>query len=393
MGATTRGVFQRRLNAARSARGHASVHRNGLGARRTAAALAVGMTAALALTGSVVSAPAAGAAMTYQVTNYDNDGTSGVYLRNSSNINDVVRDAAHYLTYGTSVNLICAEWGSAVGPYSNTAWDYVQVVNGPNAGKFGHLSEHWLNTPVATNQHVAGETSCGAPVASPPPVSGTYVDHGTAVRFCPWLTNAGCQPAGGPTVATNQSVSMICWRKGSWYVGDYGTDMFFWVHTSSGANGYVSASYVKRQTSVGWCGDNKRLTAAETAVARYGQVWASTADKSLFSASEWSPGPVGEWSGDCVKLGYVAWHAAGVWVPKSNAINNYAYYHNRGLIHLGVPPTGALVFYNLTSLGHEAVALADGWVAATRGLDNQYLSNTVYPYTSKPNYLGWAMPA
>lgn len=123
----------------------------------SAVLVAGGMTVGV----TVTSAPAYGAGLVYQVTNYDNDGTHGVYLRNSSNINDVIRDAAHYVTYGTSVQLICAEWGSSVGPHANTAWDYVRVLSGPNIGRYGHLSEHWLNTPVSTNQHVSGEPSCG----------------------------------------------------------------------------------------------------------------------------------------------------------------------------------------------------------------------------------------
>jgi len=123
-----------------------------------------------------VSAPASATILTYQVTNYDNDGTHGVYLRNSSNVNNVNRDSAHYVTYGTSVQLVCAEWGSSVGPHTNTAWDYVRVLNGPNAGKYGHLSEHWLNTPVNTNQHVSGEPACGStptpPSPTPTPIGG-----------------------------------------------------------------------------------------------------------------------------------------------------------------------------------------------------------------------------
>jgi surface antigen len=107
----------------------------------------------------------------YQVTNYDNDGTHGVYLRNSSNVNDVNRDSAHYVTYGTNVSLICGEQGSPVGPYANTAWDYVEVVSGPLAGAHGHLSEHWLNTPVGANEHVPGEPTCGSSAPPPPPQS------------------------------------------------------------------------------------------------------------------------------------------------------------------------------------------------------------------------------
>jgi chitodextrinase len=99
---------------------------------------------------------AAAPTLNYQVTNYDNDGTTGVYLRNSANINDVIRDGAHFVPYGTTVTLICGGFGSAVGPSANTAWDYVRVSD----GRTGWISEHWLNTPIGPNQHVAGEPNC-----------------------------------------------------------------------------------------------------------------------------------------------------------------------------------------------------------------------------------------
>jgi len=104
----------------------------------------------------VSAAPPPPQSFDYQVTNYDADGTHGVYLRNSSNVNDVNRDSAHYVLYGTTVTLLCGGWGSPVGPHNNTAWDYVRVSD----GRTGWLSEHWLNTPVGPSQHVPGEPSC-----------------------------------------------------------------------------------------------------------------------------------------------------------------------------------------------------------------------------------------
>ena len=136
--------------------------------RRLAAGLGAALVAAAALVAVPLATPAQ-AAFVYQVTNYDHDGTRGVYLRNSANIDDVVRDPAHYVTYGTSVELICAEFGSSVGPHANTAWDYVRVVDGPRAGTYGHLSEHWVNTPVGPGQHVSGLPACGSGGPPPPP--------------------------------------------------------------------------------------------------------------------------------------------------------------------------------------------------------------------------------
>ncbi|GAB3665327.1 hypothetical protein GCM10027596_31320 [Nocardioides korecus] len=125
---------------------------------------------------------ASASGLVFSVTNYDNDGTHGVYMRNSSNLNDVTRDSAHYEVYGTSVQLLCGLFGSAVGPKANTAWDYVQVLSGPNAGRRGYLSEHWLNTPVGSNQHVSGEPSCGGG----PTGGGVSGPSATAQRAINW---------------------------------------------------------------------------------------------------------------------------------------------------------------------------------------------------------------
>jgi len=133
--------------------------------RRLAATVAA--VAVIPMTALVPSAARAGG-LVYQVTNYDNDGTKGVYLRNSSNVNDVSRDGAHYVTYGTNVQLLRGLSGSAVGSKANTAWDRVQVVSGPNNGRIGYISEHWVNTPVGSNQHVSGEASCSS---TPAPVT------------------------------------------------------------------------------------------------------------------------------------------------------------------------------------------------------------------------------
>jgi hypothetical protein len=127
-----------------------------------------------------------------------------------------------------------------------------------------------------------------------------------------------------------------------------------------------------------------------------GQVYASAGDASLFSASDWAPGPYGEWSGDCVKLVSTAWTRAtgnANRVPHvGSAIALYRYYANAGAIRGGVPPAGALAFYNITSYGHVALGLGDGRVESTHGLDFARQANSAVSYGAFPNYLGWAMP-
>jgi hypothetical protein len=44
---------------------------------------------------------------------------------------------------------------------------------------------------------------------------------------------------------------------------------------------------------------------------RVGQTFASGTDTTYFSASEWYPGPVNEWSGDCPELPYAVYKALG----------------------------------------------------------------------------------
>jgi len=190
---------------------------------------------------------------------------------------------------------------------------------------------------------------------------------------------------------------MVCWQDGSNFTGPYTTNRWFWVKSQSGKVGFISASVVpvNRQTKVPACSTSKSIVAVENAVERYGQIMASAADLALFAKSEWSPGPVGEWSGDCVKLPYVAWHAAGVTIQKNDAITNYDYYHSRHLVtppSAAAPPVGAVVWYNVTSDGHEAIYIGDGLVASTQGVDWNHKPNIVKPYKSWSSYLGWWLP-
>lgn len=114
------------------------------------------VTGAAALVGLGFAAAPSAHADTYQVANYDNDNTTGVYLRNSASTGD---KTGTLLGYGTSIQLNCYTTGSAVGPNNNTWWDQVTVQDGPHAGATGYLSDHWINT--ATPGPVAGEPACG----------------------------------------------------------------------------------------------------------------------------------------------------------------------------------------------------------------------------------------
>jgi cell wall-associated NlpC family hydrolase len=64
-----------------------------------------------------------------------------------------------------------------------------------------------------------------------------------------------------------------------------------------------------------------------------------------------------------------------------------------GRIHRGIPPRGALVFYNDGSYGHVALSTGGGWVISAIGSDVERLPVVHVRYRwFYAAYLGWAMP-
>ncbi len=361
------------------------------------AALFAGNTASAAM----VAYPAqpARAALTYTVVDSDNDPYSGIYLRDDTRMAAVNRVPSRYMLYGAQVDLICGTNGEAVGPYANRRWHSVTVRTGSTAGQTGWIADRYLNTPNKANQPTPGEAECGQagapPTTAPSATSGTYISKAAPLYLCVNTANKGCLPTGMPSVSSGQKATMLCWQDGSTATGDYTTNRWFWVSGSFG-EGFVTASVVRNQTNVPACATMKRFVAADAAVARNGQQQASTSDTATFISgtnNEWKPGPNGEWAGDCPKLPAIGWLAAGVTIPRKNAIKNYATWKGQGKIQSGVPPRGAVVFYDIAKpLGHTAISLGNGYIVTTQGLDWSNKANTVMLYTGYSNYLGYVMP-
>ena len=214
----------------------------------------------------------------------------------------------------------------------------------------------------------------------------------------------------------NATVAVICQQfVSSEPMGSFGNTLWFKVD-GAGLNGwwindtFTNSPHLAADKTVGVPGmpgcatPPPSATAADRAVnealARVGQTHASAGDQSLFAPSEWAPGPVAEWAGDCPKLPYAAWYWAtggAVRIQKVNAINNYNFYAARGLIQQGVPPKGAVTFYAATpgnSLGHTALSIGNAQVATTVGFDGEGRANTVTGYlaASSGTYLGYYLP-
>lgn len=299
---------------------------------------------------------------------------------------------------GASLDFVCWAQGQNVGGVD--VWFRVNY-----GGRTGYYASYYDDSSYSTDSQITSKygipncsyqppaTSTPAP-SQPAPSSGTYVSRNDIFRFCVDMTNRGCStPQVAPQIAANTRVSMVCWQDGSNYTGDYTTNRWFWVNASTGSVGFLSASIVRDQTAVPACSTNPAVVAASTAAARDYQTTASAADRALFNDSEWAPGPPGEWAGDCPKLPYIGWHAAGITIQKGNAIDNYNYYNARGMVHPGAPPLGAVVFYRWSSLGHTAISIGDNLIASTTGTDNQGTPNTIESYAAPSNYLGWMLPA
>ena len=337
--------------------------------------------------------------------------TSGVAMRGTPHNADSKQGS---VPKGVSPSYRCWIRGDSV--HRLTVWFLTSY-----SGRTGFIPSYYDNSHYSSASDIPAKyhvPSCGSTGKTPTsiaahhgsatsrPASGTYITTATRIRYCINTSIAGCSTSlypdqsvarvATPVLAQDQPVKMICWQDGSNFTGRYRSNRWFWVESSKGVVGFVHSSYVERQTKVGNCAENSRVYAAELAVQRYGQAYANDSDQRLFAASEWAPGQVGEWSGDCVKLPYVGWYHATGGSPnlrKNSALTNYSYYKSLEEVHDGAPPVGAIVWWDIAHpYGHEALALGNGMVITTRGMDGDHKRNAIRRYDSYHNYLGWYLP-
>jgi hypothetical protein len=208
-----------------------------------------------------------------------------------------------------------------------------------------------------------------------------------------WCTSTQAFCAGPLTqgIPYGTPLTMVCWRDDRQpFPGS--SPRWFYSYLDNGQEGWLWAPQVANQVTTPSCSALNWINVGDFSIGHIGQVNASPAEAAQFSAGDWAPGPVGEWSGDCVKFTYLAWGKA---TATGNAIDVYHYYANRGMVRTSRPPRGALVFWNLTSLGHIAISIGNWMAVGTQGLDNQFQPISAYGILDPsrgPAYLGWAMP-
>ena len=224
-----------------------------------------------------------------------------------------------------------------------------------------------LVVPAALGLTVA--TASGASAAS----VASYVN----LRPCVDLNNANCAPV-GTTGAGGGLYKMRCWRDGSGATGAYWSNRWFLVSLADGREGYVHSSFVTQQYATPNCTTLPYVRAADWAIARIGQYQ--------------QPNGVA-WSGYCATFTYNAFtQGAGVGYPAADAIGQYYYFRNRGLIYGGIPRYGDPVFYNIAQpYGHTAIYVGGTTVVSTQGMPGEWKPVVRRDMYSFSNYLGWAL--
>jgi hypothetical protein len=220
--------------------------------------------------------------------------------------------------------------------------------------------------------------------------SAATVTSGVNIRPCVNLANPVCNPVG--TTSSTGVSTIRCWRDGSTATGAYTSNRWFLVYLADGREGYVHSSFVGGQYVTPNCSNLAYVRAADQALSYVGQVYANSTIASMYAASDWAPGPYGEWSGDCAKLTHSSYvYGAGVAYETGNAIVQYQKYRNKGQIYGGLPRYGAPVFYNIAApYGHTAIYVGGTTIVSTQGMDNARLQVARRDIYSFGNYLGWA---
>lgn len=186
-------------------------------------------------------------------------------------------------------------------------------------------------------------------------------------------------------------LTMVCWRDDRAPFPN-SSPRWFYSYLDNGQEGWLWAPQVRNQVSTPSCNTINWINVSDFVIGHIGQVYASSSEAAAFSSADWSPGPIGEWSGDCIKFAYLAWNKA---TARGDANAVYDYYARRGMIRTSRPPRGALVFWNLSAQGHVAVSLGNWMAVGTQGVDNQFKPISAYGILDPGRgsaYRGWAMP-
>jgi cell wall-associated NlpC family hydrolase len=207
-----------------------------------------------------------------------------------------------------------------------------------------------------------------------------------------WDPNSQCETPFA-RIASGTPITMICWQDGRVPAGSTSARWFYATgKDTSGATreGFIYEPRVSNQTVVGHCSMRRDLATTMWATAHLGQVITQdAAERNAYT--DWAPGPVGEWSGDCAKFAQLAWWKS---THSGSGATMYSSYKNAGVMNpmSSTPPRGALVFWDGATAGgygHVAVSIGNGFMVTTQGLDNSNKPIVIQNITSISGADGW----
>jgi hypothetical protein len=221
-----------------------------------------------------------------------------------------------------------------------------------------------------------------------PAANATTVAAGVNLRPCVDLSNGNCAPVG--TTGNAGVTRMRCYRDGAWATGNYRSNRWFLLLLTDGREGYVHSSFVGNQVLTPNCSTLPYVRAADFAISQIGNLYAPS--NLAGNYTDWSPGPFAEWSGDCAKLTHMSfYYGANTSYARGNAIDQYHFYKNSGIVYGGLPRYGDPVFYNIAApYGHTAIYIGGTTIVSTQGMDGDHRPVARRDINSFGNYLGWA---
>jgi len=186
-----------------------------------------------------------------------------------------------------------------------------------------------------------------------------------------------CQLVAETVTVSGYGTSNI-WDRGRIRLSNGNTVTGFWSDL-----GTKETAYAKRDSRLPDCGNT--VTPPPPPASSVGEQAAQWAEARLGQVYTNENPNADHWSGWCEAFVGIA-YGRRFRYPSADA--HFNDYNNRGMIHGGPPPRGAIVFWT----GHVAIGAGNGNVISTLGYNKARKPVSRVAYTSFPGYRGWAMP-
>jgi LGFP repeat len=367
------------------------------------------------LLSAVILAPAqAAGAWSFKITKTG----IGIRFRNSPNWIDSAGAGGYD---GDAFNGECWDWGTAQGNYANRIW-----WQGTTRFGRGWIPDAYLSSPNKANQPIPGAPQCRTPatvsapnpivdpiVVPPPPPSTTYVENGVTMGVAnnqphpygtciaqdfnkgiggyPWDWFIRASAPGGQTFTVRNGM-LWGWFDNGGGEGALGCPL---GDETTAKNNLFRIQKFTNGSLVWWPGRDHAIVYGPESAAQWAEAQNGQQQTPVEVRSEIRSGDAAVyWSGYCYAFAWTAWGGTDL---KGNPLpKDYAVKVGKSLPlqKAGIPPRGAIVFYDFGDIaGHAALSVGNGNIATTQG--NTQLGSppavTIKPYFIN-GYMGWYLP-